>query len=157
MVKTYRRLSDHEQVDLIDYLKKKIQPDTKIYIGADSQNIKTETIYAEVIILHHGNSGGHVLYTKYSVKRIKSSFERLWNEVDSSINLAIFLEENGIQKIDYIDLDLNPDPKYKSNEVLRAALGYVESMGFKARVKPNATAASCCADYLLHRETFFTL
>jgi len=27
-------------------------------------------------------------------------------------------------------LDLNDDPRYKSNSVLRAALGYTESQGF---------------------------
>jgi predicted RNase H-related nuclease YkuK (DUF458 family) len=47
-------------------------------------------------------------------------------------------------------LDLNPDPKYKSNQLLRAALGYVESMGYIPRCKPNAMCASYVADALCH-------
>ena len=56
----------------------------------------------------------------------------------------------GLPKADYIDLDLNPDPMYRSNSVLRSALGYVESLGYKARIKPNAADASTCADMICH-------
>ena len=48
----------------------------------------------------------------------------------------------------WIDIDLNPDPKYKSNFILRSALGYVESMGYTPRCKPNAMVASYVADAL---------
>jgi predicted RNase H-related nuclease YkuK (DUF458 family) len=84
------------------------------------------------------------------VPRVRDNFNRLWKEVEDSIAVAMYLRENNLSEVEYIDLDLNPDPKYNSNTVLRAALGYVESMGFKARIKPNAAAASCCADHLLH-------
>ena len=59
-----------------------------------------------------------------------------------------YLEENGIQKVKYIDVDLNPDPRYRSNMVLRSALGLIESYGFEARYKPDACAASCVADWI---------
>jgi predicted RNase H-related nuclease YkuK (DUF458 family) len=72
----------------------------------------------------------------------------LWNEVEYSIEVAEYLTNNGIQRPSYIDLDLNPDPKYKSNQILRAALGYVESMGYIPRCKPNAMVASHVADAL---------
>jgi len=150
MEKKFKRLADHKSVDLIPYLKEKMADNVKIYIGADSQNIADTTVYATVIVLHYGNSGGHVLYYKESFPRIKNQFNRLWREVEDSLEVAMYLLDNGIPRATYIDLDLNPDPKYNSNTVLRAALGYVESMGFTARIKPNAAAASCCADHLLH-------
>jgi predicted RNase H-related nuclease YkuK (DUF458 family) len=62
------------------------------------------------------------------------------------LQTANYLVEHGIQKPNFIDIDLNPDPKYKSNQVLRAALGYVESMGYVPRCKPNAVVASYVAD-----------
>jgi predicted RNase H-related nuclease YkuK (DUF458 family) len=150
MEKKFKRLADHKSVDLIPYLKEKMADNVKIYIGADSQNIADTTVYATVIVLHYGNSGGHVLYYKESFPRIKNQFNRLWREVEDSLEVAMYLLDNGLPRATYIDLDLNPDPKYNSNTVLRAALGYVESMGFTARIKPNAAAASCCADHLLH-------
>jgi predicted RNase H-related nuclease YkuK (DUF458 family) len=148
----FKRLGDHQEVDLIPYLAKILHEsdDIKIYIGSDSQNISQHTIYATVIVLHYGNSGGHVLYSKEKVNRVRDTFTRLWNEVERSLSVAEFMQENGLPKADYIDLDFNPDPKYRSNSVLRSAVGYVESLGYVPRVKPYAPAASCCADSICH-------
>lgn len=146
----FKRLSDAQVVDLASYLKEKEAIGNRIYIGCDSQNIGEWTHYALAIVIHKNKQGGHVLYHKYKVPRIKNTFNRLWMEVDESIRLASYLKEQHIAIADYIDIDLNPDPLYKSNTVFRAALGYVTSMGFKARFKPNAHAASSCADYVLH-------
>jgi predicted RNase H-related nuclease YkuK (DUF458 family) len=118
----------------------------KLYIGSDSQNIANNTVYAMVIVFHYGNNGGHVLYSKRVIPKVRDRFTRLWGEVQDSVDLAKYLEENGVAKPEYIDLDFNPDPKYKSNFILRSALGYVESMGYVPRCKPYAIAASCIAD-----------
>lgn len=148
MDRKFQSLTNHEVIDLIPYLKEKLKSkeDIKIYVGSDSQNMGGRTMYALVVVLHYGNNGGHVIYSKKSVSRIRDRFTRLWNEVEDSVQLAQYLEENGIQKPDYIDLDFNPDPRYQSNSILRSALGYVESLGYHARCKPEAVAASCIAD-----------
>lgn len=146
------------KVDLIPYIKECIDRrtsekngvnDTEIYVGSDSQNSGSTTTYGVVIVLHYGNSGGHVLYSKNKVDRVKDGFTRLWNEVEMSLETAKYLETGGI-KAKYIDIDLNPDPKYKSNTVLRAALGLIESYGYVARYKPNAISASSVADWICH-------
>ncbi len=102
------------------------------------------------IVLHYGTNGGHVLYSKESVTRVRDTWQRLWNEVERSLSVAEYMQQNGLPKADFIDLDLNPDPKYRSNSVLRSAVGYVESLGYVARIKPHAPAASCCADSICH-------
>jgi predicted RNase H-related nuclease YkuK (DUF458 family) len=148
-MKTFRKLSDSTPVELIPYLKEILstRDDIKVYIGTDSQNTDKYTHYAIVVVLHYANNGGHVLYAKERMDKIRDRFTRLWNEVEMSIQLAQYLASNGIQPA-FVDLDLNPDPKYNSNTVLRAALGYVEAMGFKPRCKPEAVSASCIADRL---------
>ena len=148
MERKFQSLTNGQYVDLIPYLKEKLSEadNIKLYIGSDSQNIANNTIYAMVIVLHYGNNGGHVIYSKIKVPRIKDRFVKLWNEVEDSVQLAKYLEENGIQKPEYIDVDFNPDPRYQSNTVLRSALGYVEAMGYKPRCKPYAIAASYVAD-----------
>jgi hypothetical protein len=142
----FKSLSTRKEVDLIPYVKDFLanNSDTTIYVGCDSQN-ERYTTYAVVIVLHNPGKGGHVLYTKDIVNRIPDRFIRLWNEVEYSLQTAIILSENGINP-NYIDLDLNPDPKYKSNQVLRATLGYIESMGYTPRCKPEAMVASYVAD-----------
>jgi predicted RNase H-related nuclease YkuK (DUF458 family) len=148
MDRIFQSLTNHQVIDLIPYLKTKLEEsdDIKIYIGTDSQNIGSRTVYAMVIVLHYGNRGGHVVYSKKSISRIRDRFTRLWMEVEDSVALALHLEANGIKKVDFIDLDFNPDPKYKSNAVLRSALGYVESLGYATRCKPESISASYIAD-----------
>ena len=51
-------------------------------------------------------------------------------------------------KVSHVDLDLNEDEHYKSNAVLRSAVGYVESLGFSPRWKPHNADACRVADAL---------
>lgn len=148
----FKRLSDHKEVDLIPLLKTLVTgvSDVKIYIGTDSQTSGAHTNYATVIVLHWGNRGANVFYLKEHLPRITDMFKRLWDEVERSIQVAEFLFENGLPRATSIDLDYNPDPKYNSNTVLRSAVGYVESMGYEARVKPESIIASSCADVICH-------
>jgi predicted RNase H-related nuclease YkuK (DUF458 family) len=144
----FQSLTNGQYIDLIPYLKTKLAEadNIRMYVGTDSQNVGSRTIYATVIVLHYGNNGGHVIYRKTSVPKILDKFTKLWNEVQDSVELAQYLEANGIEKPAYIDLDFNPDPRYQSNTVLRAALGYVESLGYSPRCKPDAVSASYIAD-----------
>jgi predicted RNase H-related nuclease YkuK (DUF458 family) len=146
----FKSLSTRKDIDLVPYIKDFLSKNenTTIFIGSDSQNRKDKTTYAAVIVLHNPGKGGHVIYAKDILPRIQDRFTRLWNEVEYSIIIAEHLTQNGIQKPNFIDIDLNPDPKYKSNQVLRSALGYVESMGYTPRCKPNAMVASYVADAL---------
>ena len=147
-LKNWRRLTDSEEVDLIPYIKTWMgsNPGHKIYIGCDSQNKGRTTTYATVIVLHYPSGGGHVLYRKDKIEKVASSFERLWKEVELSVETANLLIDSGLGKPDCIDVDLNPDPKYNSNQLLRAAVGLIESMGIKARYKSKSPWAISIAD-----------
>ena len=69
-------------------------------------------------------------------------------KAEHDIITAQRLLELGLSKPDYIDIDLNPDPKFKSNSVLRAAVGLIESLGIKARYKTTSPWAISVADSL---------
>jgi predicted RNase H-related nuclease YkuK (DUF458 family) len=84
---------------------------------------------------------------------VGSSFERLWKEVELSVETANLLMSEGLGRPDYIDLDLNPDPKYNSNQLLRAAVGLIESMGIKARYKTASPWAISIADTMCKNRT----
>jgi predicted RNase H-related nuclease YkuK (DUF458 family) len=149
MLEVFRKLGDHSKVtDLGTYIQEQIttHKDVKIYVGSDSHNTITETRLATVIVMHYGNSGAHVLYNKSAIPIIEDRFTRLWLEVTSSVDTAKFLTEECKVKVNYVDLDLNDDPKYKSNSILRAALGYTEGMGFTARWKPFSPYSISIAD-----------
>ena len=148
----FKSLTDRKDVDLIQYITDytKSNADVEIYVGCDSQVHGRNIDYGIVVILHKPHAGGHVLYTEVQTNRIKGKptenlFTRLWQEVEFSLTIAERLRASDI-KVKYIDVDLNPDPRWGSNTVLRAAMGYVESMGYIPRCKPDAWSASYCAD-----------
>ena len=146
----FKNLANNRKiVNTIQHLKDKLlesKKEVEIYIGCDSQNHGNDTVYVSVIVLHYEKQGGHVIYCKETVPRIKDQFTRLWREVEISIEVAEYLKENGIKAPKHIDVDMNPDPQYRSNQSVYAAMGYIESYGYSARCKPNALAASYAAD-----------
>lgn len=141
-------LHSNSRVDIESYVKEYFEsnPDAQIMIGCDSQNRNSETVYGIVLVLYREGKGGHVLYKRNKVPKIRERWLRLWKEVELSVELANYLVSRGLPKARWIDVDLNPDPRYKSNDVIRAAVGLVESMGYSVRVKPNSLAATYAAD-----------
>jgi len=147
----YKRLHDSVKVDLISYIKDwiEVKPNVEILIGCDSQNFSDKTIYAIVVALYDTGKGAHVLYNRWKTQREPTRNIRLLNEVWYAVEAAETLKAAGLPKVKWIDIDINPDPKYKSNEVLRQAVGLVEGMGYKVRYKTLGPIATYAADHLV--------
>jgi predicted RNase H-related nuclease YkuK (DUF458 family) len=107
------------------------------------------TTYATTIVFHVESAGCHVIYKKSRVDKINDMWTRLWGEVERSVEVALYLRENGIE-INTIDLDYNIDPSHQSNKLVKAAVGYVESLGIQARVKPDLLPAVYAADDIVN-------
>ena len=150
----FKSLSDHSNIsDIKEYINNMITlfPGLKIYVGTDSQNSSRMTTYATVIVLHFNESdsgkGAHVIYCKELLPKIRDKYTRLWGEVERSLEVSQILRNSDIN-VQNIDLDFNEDPKYKSNDILRAAVGYIEASGFTPRWKPNNAFSCRVADTL---------
>jgi predicted RNase H-related nuclease YkuK (DUF458 family) len=142
--KPFRRLGDRKPVDFIPYIKQKLAEATeevKIYVACKCKEKGPNVEYAVVIVLHYGNRGGTCIYKIERFPRIKDGWSRLWNEVELSLQVADEMVLNGLPQATYIDIDLNPDPEFNSNKVLRSALGYVKSSGYSPRCKPESIPA----------------
>ena len=133
----------HEYLSLNSHL------DIKLYLGTDSQNKNDKTTYATTLVFHLGDTGCHVIYSKDIVKLIpiKDYYSRLWGEVERSVEVALYLRENGIE-VDQIGLDLNSDPNRKSHKLVSSSKGWVEAYGFVCKIKPDLLPACCAADGL---------
>jgi predicted RNase H-related nuclease YkuK (DUF458 family) len=147
----YKRLHDSAKVELVSYIKDwiEVKPNVEILIGCDSQNFSDKTIYAIVVALYDKGKGAHVLYNRWKTQREPTRNIRLLNEVWYAVEAAETLKTAGLPKVKWIDIDINPDPKYKSNEVLRQAVGLVEGMGYKVRYKTLGPIATYAADHLV--------
>jgi len=138
----------------LDILKE--NPNVRIHVGCDSQNIgkkrfKTkQTAYATVIAYHYeGSKGVHYILSMEHVSPMlpDKSWEKLWGEVERSIEVAQWLKTN-IPSIEVqIDLDFNSDEEEWSNKLVNASSGYITALGFKANVKPFMQIATHAADH----------
>lgn len=145
-------MADHTHVDLRSYaiaLCKK-NPDIKVYVGSDSQNYSSSTVYATTVVFRYKNSGAHVIYHRERTGIIRDLWTRLWGELQRSIDVAGILRFECNLKIEQIDLDLNSNPLFPSHKVVQAALGYTQSMGYMAKTKPDLLPATWAANILVN-------
>lgn len=149
----FKKLTCKDSFDLAeyvkDYLEKNKDSEVKMYLGCDSQTKGISTTYATTLVFHVATSGCHVIYKKEVVPVIRDMWNRLWKETELSVETALYLREAGIE-INTIDLDYNIDPVHNSNKLVKAAVGYVESLGFHARVKPELLPAVYAADDIVN-------
>jgi predicted RNase H-related nuclease YkuK (DUF458 family) len=131
-------------------------PETKIYIGGDSERfLLGKDWYADyimVVVVHiNGNNGckifGEVVRERdWDQKRDKPRM-RLMNEVykiaELYLKLHDVLEDREVQ----VHLDINPNEMHGSSCVINEAVGYIKGMcNVVPMVKPKAFAASYAAD-----------
>ena len=136
----------------------KQSPETKIYIGCDSERYRKNNIwyadYVLAIVVHiDGKHGckifGEVITERdYDQKANKPTF-RLMNEVYKVSDLYLKLQEVLVSREVEVHLDINLDDEYVSNIVLSQAIGYIKgTCNVVPLVKPSAFAASYAADRL---------
>lgn len=147
----FRTLTNRHKVNLVDYVKQYLSdnPGVEILVGCDSQNYTANTTYATVVALYKPKGGAHVLYNKEVLPLERVRQVRLMNEVWKSVEIAELIKNSGLPQVKYIDIDVNPDKRYKSNEVLRSAVGLVEGMGYTVRYKSMGVMATYAADMLV--------
>ena len=135
--------------DVCDYVAEVMGAGDKaiLYVGCDSQNYRSYTVYVTTVVFRYPGSGAHVIYRKEKVPRIEDMWTKLWGETTRSVDVAIYLKDRGII-VDSIDLDFNSDQSHQSHKLVSASVGYVESMGFVANVKPTILPAISAADML---------
>ena len=131
-------------------------PETKIYIGGDSERFLIgKDWYADyimVVVVHiNGNNGckifGEVQRERDWDKKRDKPRMRLMNEVykiaELYLKLHDILEDREVQ----VHLDVNPNEMHGSSCVINEAVGYIKGMcNVVPMVKPKAFAASYAAD-----------
>jgi len=147
----FNRMRDRQQVDFYNFvLREASGKGVEVYVGCDSQNYPDSTVYVSTILFRYPNNGAKVIYRKERLPKIIDMWSRLWAELERSIEMAQFLRETCGIRITQIDLDYNSNPSFASNKLCSAAMGYIESLGFSAKTKPNLLMATWAANVLCH-------
>ncbi|HEY0900231.1 MAG TPA: ribonuclease H-like YkuK family protein [Sphingobacteriaceae bacterium] len=123
----------------------------KVCIGTDSQVKGTITDFATVIVFLREKKGAFMfIHQDRSIYKM-SIKERMLAEVQRSIETAYSI--CNLLDTYHIDLevhaDINTNPMFKSNQALHEAMGYILSMGFVFKAKPEAFASSACANKVI--------
>lgn len=147
-----KTLHDGSEVSLEEVIA--ARPNIKYRVGCDSMNIKDKTVFITTLVgVYPEKSGAFILYSKEKIAKIEEPQVRLWIEVEKAIEFATFLRDDHGVEIECIDFDLNPDVTYESSRLVAGAIGYAESMGFKAYCKPDSIFAIYAADFIVHRKS----
>lgn len=124
----------------------------KVCIGTDSQVKGATTDFATVIVVLREHHGGFMYINQDKTTQQMGIKERMLVEVQKSIETAYSIcDLLDIYDVDLeVHADINTNPMFKSNKALNEAMGYILSMGFIFKAKPEAFASSTCADKMVH-------
>ena len=120
----------------------------KVCIGSDSLVRSNVIDFATVIVFLREKKGGFMFISNDKITQKMSLKERMISEVARSVQVAYSLCDI-LDKYEVeleVHADINTDPSFKSNVALSEAMGYILSMGFVFKAKPEAFASSSCAD-----------
>lgn len=137
----------------------KQSPETKIYIGGDSERINTKegwvVDYTLAIVVHIDGKHGAKIFGEiqrekdYNFDKISKPRFRLMNEVYKIAELYLALHDVLEDREVQVHLDINPGQIYGSSCVINEAIGYIKATcNVVPLVKPQAFAASYAADRL---------
>ena len=120
----------------------------KVCIGTDSQRYANEFEFATVILFLRKGKGGFMFISNDRLKSEPKLKERMLMETTRSIEIAYHLcelfDKHGTEL--EVHADINTNPRFASNHSLKEAMGYIMGMGFSFKAKPEAYAASYCAN-----------
>lgn len=123
----------------------------KVCIGTDSQVKGNITDFATVIVFLREKKGGFMFIHQERTSQKMGIKERMICEVQKSIECAYSLcDLLDLYEVDLeVHADINTSPMFKSNAALHEAMGYILSMGFVFKAKPEAFASSYCANKIV--------
>jgi len=120
----------------------------KVCIGTDSQTRGSNVEFATVIVFLREKKGGFMFINNSRIEKEMGLRERMITEVAKSVEVAYELCDllDAYNIALEVHADINTDPHFQSNTALSEAMGYILSMGFVFKAKPDAFASSSCAD-----------
>ena len=136
----------HDVCDYITAMTSESQ--VEVHVGCDSQNHKRHTVYVTTVVFRFPNNGAHVIYRRERVPKILDMWTKLWGETERSVELANLILEECNLRVNQIDLDFNSDSQYASHKLVSASSGYITSLGFNSKVKPDLLMAAWAANVL---------
>jgi len=131
------------------YMKEDPKAPHKIVIGTDSHTTRQSTTFVTAVVVHRIGKGACFFFRKQSHRPMFDLRHRIYRETELSLALVDMLNEYGLRKLlssspleIHIDIGQDGDTKALIAEIK----GWVTSVGYIARIKPDSFGASSVAD-----------
>jgi predicted RNase H-related nuclease YkuK (DUF458 family) len=131
------------------YVREDPDADYKVVIGTDSQTRGNETLFVTAIIVHRLGMGAVFYYTRIPHLAIRDLRYRIYRETEYSLACVELLKEKGFFRFfsDFpMEIHLDVGQKGETRKIIQEVVGWVTSVGYTAKIKPESYAASAVAD-----------
>lgn len=147
---TFGLLSVEEMIRHIRaYLEEDPKAQHTIIIGTDSHTTRQSTTYVTALVIHRSGKGARFFFRKLRSKPMFDLRYRIYRETELSLALVDVLNEGGMSELlgswpleIHIDIGQQGETKALITEIK----GWVTSVGYTARIKPDSFGASAVAD-----------
>lgn len=136
-------------LEIQSYIQSDPKSNYKVVIGTDSQTRESETIFVTAIIVQRVGKGATFYYTKYRHRPIHDLRYRIYRETEYSLNCVEMLKQKGFFgfAVDIpMEIHLDIGQQGDTRKLIQEVVGWVTSVGYIAKIKPESFAASAVAD-----------
>lgn len=132
-----------------DYVQEDPHARYKLVIGTDSQTNHHGTTLVSALVIHRVGKGARFFFRKRRSRPLHDLRYRIYRETELSLELVELLNRHGMNELlsqwpleIHIDIGRQGDTKVLIQEIK----GWVTSVGYVARIKPDSFGASSVAD-----------
>ena len=146
----YFRTEEGERVNIVEHTLQQIEkwPNLTIRIGTDSQNYSGITRYVTAIVYRYGNRGAHYIFFKEEVPRIKSEWNRLYDEGVRTVLAADLIISEIPIAVEALEFDYNDARKTLSSQLVDVFKNWGT---FKSVFKSGDMLACKAADHICRK------
>lgn len=135
--------------DILLYIRQDLHAKYKIVVGTDSQTTNHQTLFVSALIIHRVGKGARFYYQKLKNKPIRDLPSRIYKETELSLNLIESLNKNGLSQLLTnwpLEIHIDIGQQGETRKLIQEVVGWVTSIGYVVKIKPNSYAASTVAD-----------
>ncbi|SEN64381.1 ribonuclease H-like YkuK family protein [Lihuaxuella thermophila] len=144
------RCSMEEMIaEIQSYIGQDKKAEYKVVIGTDSQTRERETLFVTAIIIQRIGKGAIFFYMKKSHRAMRDLRYRIYRETEYSLQCVELLKKNGFFDFSVnipMEIHLDVGQQGETRKLIQEVVGWVTSVGYTAKIKPESYAASAVAD-----------
>lgn len=140
---------DQMVMEIQSYLREDEDANYKVVIGTDSQTRERQTLFVTAVIVQRIGKGAIFFYTRHAHRAIPDLRYRIYRETEYSLKCVELLKEKGFFSFSaHIPMEIHLDvgQRGETRKLIQEVVGWVTSVGYTAKIKPESYAASAVAD-----------